>query len=352
MDSEFERVAYGADVDVDCRAVGLGELAGGGEVVGEELLADFGYAGVDEDVVEMVEVGCCLREGGSLGLPACDVALDVEEAGGGSLSSKITKAVTNPAPPTMVRNERGVYIAPSGKKTFIPLENNPAIFTELIHSLGVSPQLAFYDIYSLSDPDLLALIPKPVHALIFISPADVYHRVRETDSGTKNLTYSGSGDQEPVIWFKQTIGHACGLIALLHSVCNGSARRFITPGSTLEKLLREATPLKPLQRAEVLYNSDELEKAHMAVAFKGDSVAPLAAEPNGYHFISFVQGKDGHLYELEGSWDGPIDRGAMGLGEDVMSEKALEAGITRFVKAAEGNMEMSMIALCTKPEDD
>ncbi|KAK1066559.1 hypothetical protein LTR12_001791 [Friedmanniomyces endolithicus] len=252
----------------------------------------------------------------------------------------------------MSRNERGVYTDPSGKKTFIPLENNPLIFTELIHSLGVSPQLAFYDIYSLSDPDLLALIPKPVHALIFISPADVYHRVRETDAGTKNLTYSGSGDQEPVIWFKQTIGHACGLIALLHSVCNGSARQFITPGSTLAKLLREVTPLKALPRAEVLYHSEELEKAHMAVAFKGDSVAPLAAEPNGYHFISFVQGKDGHLYELEGSWDGPIDRGVMGSGDDVMSEKALEAGIRRFVKAAEGNMEMSMIALCTKPGDE
>ncbi|KAK0288630.1 hypothetical protein LTR91_007912 [Friedmanniomyces endolithicus] len=243
----------------------------------------------------------------------------------------------------MSRNERGVYIDPSGKKTFVPLENNPAVFTELIQSLGVSPQLVFYDIYSLSDPDLLALVPKPVHALIFITPADVYHRVRETDAGTKDLTYSGSGDQEPVIWFKQTIGHA---------VCNGSAREFITPGSTLDKLLREATPLEPLPRAEVLYNSDELEKAHMAVALKGDSVAPLAAEPNGYHFISFVQGKDGRLYELEGSWDGPIDRGVMGSGEDVMGEKALDAGIRRFVKAAEGNMEMSMIALCTKPEDE
>ncbi|TKA70432.1 hypothetical protein B0A55_07891 [Friedmanniomyces simplex] len=250
------------------------------------------------------------------------------------------------------RNERGVYIDPSGNKTFIPLENNPAVFTELTHRLGVSPKLAFYDIYSLDDPDLLSLIPKPVHALIFISPADVYHRVRKADGGTKELTYTGAGDQEPVIWFKQTIGHACGLIALLHSVSNGSAKEFITPGSTLDKLLREATPLKPLPRAEVLYDSDELEKAHMAVAFKGDSVAPLAAEPNGYHFISFVRGKDGHLYELEGSWDGPIDRGMMESGEDVLGEKALDAGIRRFVRAAEGNLEMSMIALCTKPEGD
>lgn len=207
-------------------------------------------------------------------------------------------------------------------------------------------------IYSIDDAELLSLIPRPVHALIFISPADVYHRVRANDAGDKQLKYDGSGDDEPVVWFKQTIGHACGLIALLHSVCNGSAKAFIKPDSTLDKILKKATPLKPLPRAEVLYDSDALEEAHMAMAFKGDSVAPLAAEPNGYHFISFVTGQDGHLYELEGGWNGPIDRGQLADGESVLDEKALDAGIRRFVKAAEGNMEFSMIALATKPKDE
>ena len=153
-----------------------------------------------------------------------------------------------------------------------------------------------------------------------------------------------------MIWFKQTIGHACGLIALLHSVSNGPARQFVKPDSLLYKLLKEATPLKPLPRAQVLYDSDELEAAHMAVAFKGDSAAPLAAEPNGYHFIAFVKGKDGHLYELEGGWGGPIDHCLLSDDEDVMSKKALDAGIRRFVKAAEGNLEFSMVALATRPE--
>ncbi|KAK5732896.1 hypothetical protein LTR17_010169 [Elasticomyces elasticus] len=253
----------------------------------------------------------------------------------------------------MSRNERGVYINPdTGKKTFIPLENNPEVFTELVHMLGLSLELGFYDIYSLDDPDLLALVPRPVHALIFISPGDVYHRVRKSDSGSKDLTYDGSGEDEPVIWFKQTIGHSCGLVALLHSVMNGTAKQFIEPGTTLDHLLKASTPLRPLPRADVLYNSDELERAHMSVATKGDSVAPQAIEPNGYHFISFVMGKDDHLYELEGSWDGPIDRGVMEPDEGLLSEKALEAGIRRFVKAAEGNMEFSMIALATKDEYD
>ncbi|KAK4547787.1 hypothetical protein LTR36_000745 [Oleoguttula mirabilis] len=250
----------------------------------------------------------------------------------------------------MSRNERGVFIDANGKKTFVPLENNPEVFTELVHRLGVSPNLGFYDIYSIDDPELLALVPKPVHALIFISPADVYHRVRQNDEGTKELTYNGSGDKEPVMWFKQTIGHSCGLIALLHSVANGSAKQFIAPGSDLDKLFEKALPLKPLPRADVLYNSDELERAHMACAFKGDTNAPMAAEPNGYHFISFVKGTDGHLYELEGGWNGPIDRGVLSESEDLLSEKALDMGIRRFVRAAEGNLEFSMVALATRPE--
>ena len=188
--------------------------------------------------------------------------------------------------------------------------------------------------------------------MIFISPADVYYRVRATDKGSKELTYDGSGEQEPVMWFKQTIGHACGLIALLHSVSNGPAKGFISPDSTLDKLLKESLPLKPLPRANVLYNSKELEKAHMASAGMGDSSAPDAEEPNGYHCISFVKGKDGHLYELEGSWDGPIDRGALSEEEDCLSDKALEIGVRRFVKAAEGNVEFSIVALAAQPEDE
>jgi ubiquitin carboxyl-terminal hydrolase L3 len=45
----------------------------------------------------------------------------------------------------MSRTERGVYIAPDGKKTFVPLENNPEVFDELIHKLGVSEKLGFHE---------------------------------------------------------------------------------------------------------------------------------------------------------------------------------------------------------------
>ncbi|KAI9155379.1 ubiquitin hydrolase L3 [Paramyrothecium foliicola] len=247
----------------------------------------------------------------------------------------------------------GVYFRPSGQKTFIPLENNPEVFNTIGRDLGISPELGFHDVYSIDEPELLAHIPRPVIALIFITPAEMYYKVRKaegTRSADEGLTYDGSGDEQPVMWFHQTIGHACGLYALLHSVAGGEGRTFVKEGSLLDTLFKEAAPLKPGPRAKVLYNSEELEKIHMSVARSGDSVAPPASEPNEFHFIAFVRGKDDHLWELEGGSDGPVDRGAFPREADMLSEAALEQGVKRFIKVASGDPNFSIVALAKKPE--
>jgi ubiquitin carboxyl-terminal hydrolase L3 len=245
----------------------------------------------------------------------------------------------------MADHEPGVHIREDGKKVFIPLENNPEVFTELVHRLGVSEKLSFHDVYSISDPELLAFVPRPCHALIFISPGDVYYRVHGRDE-PQEIKYDGTANEEPVVWFKQTIGNTCGFIALLHGVANGSAREYITRDSMLDNILKEALPLKPDPRAEVLYNSRELERVYMASATQGDSAAPRADEPVGYHFLAFVKGTNGHLFELEGSFNGPVDLGELKDEDDCLSEKALALGVGRYVEKAEGNMEFSIIALC------
>ncbi|CAK3915949.1 Ubiquitin carboxyl-terminal hydrolase isozyme L3 [Lecanosticta acicola] len=249
----------------------------------------------------------------------------------------------------MASTTPGVYINAKGKKTFVPLENNPEVFTELVHRLGVSPMVAFYDIYSIDDPDLLGFVPRPAHALIFIAPTPIYNKVRDKYDGPKNITYDACGEAEPVMWFRQTIGHACGLYSIVHAVGNGSARQFITPDSLIDGLLKKALPLKRVERADVLYHSEELERAHMACAVKGDSLAPSAEEPVGFHFITFVKGKDGNLWELEGSWN-PINRGPLDESEDMLSDKALDLGIRKYLREAveDGNLELSIVALSTR----
>jgi ubiquitin carboxyl-terminal hydrolase L3 len=247
----------------------------------------------------------------------------------------------------------GVWISPTGRKAFIPLENNPDVFTSLVHDLGVSTDLGFYDVYDLDEPSLLSLIPRPVYALIFIAPSDMQTAVRQQDGLPKSvsnggLTYDKSGPDEPVIWFLQTIKNACGLYALVHSVANGEARQFVAKGSALDKVIEDGLPLKPEARAKSFYDNQELEDAHMRAARLGSSEAPPAEVHAGHHFIAFAKGKDGHLWELEGTADGPIDRGLLEDGDDMLSEKALEKGVKRFINFAEGNVNFSIVALAKK----
>lgn len=110
--------------------------------------------------------------------------------------------------------------------------------TSLVHKLGLSPTLAFHDVYSLDDPALLAFVPRPVQALLLVFPVSkTYEKAREEEDASL-ADYSGSGPSEEVIWFKQTIRNACGMMGLLHSVCNGGARAMIGNGFPKETLLQ------------------------------------------------------------------------------------------------------------------
>lgn len=55
--------------------------------------------------------------------------------------------------------------------------------------------------------------------------------------------------------------------------------------------------------------------------------------------------------QLEGCWD-PIDRGALDESEDMLSERAIELGVGKYVKMSDGNLEFSIIAMCSRPEDE
>jgi len=161
--------------------------------------------------------------------------------------------------------------------------------------------------------------------------------------------YDGKGEGEPVIWYKQTIRNACGLIGLLHAVSNGSAKNFIEPDSNLSKLISDATPLPPVERADLLYNSQALESAHQNAASQGQSIAPDATDNVDLHYVCFVRSEStNHLWELDGRRKGPLDRGALGAGEDVLSDKALDLGVRRFLKREQengGELRFSLITL-------
>ena len=74
------------------------------------------------------------------------------------------------------------------------------------------------DVYGL-DEELLAFLPSPVVAMILLFPInekyETFRRKEEDDLKSKGQEIS------PKVYFmKQTIGNACGTVALLHSILN------------------------------------------------------------------------------------------------------------------------------------
>ncbi|GAD95234.1 ubiquitin C-terminal hydrolase L3 [Paecilomyces variotii No. 5] len=244
--------------------------------------------------------------------------------------------------------------APTTSKAFVPLENNPEVMSHLVHKLGLSRSFGFTDVYSIDEPDLLAFVPRPAHALLLVFPVSPTYEASRVAEDSPLPEYTGSGPSEPVMWFKQTIRNACGLIGLLHAVSNGEPRKNITPGSDLDQLLKTAESLPPIQRADLLYESKALESAHADAAKLGDTEAPQAEDNVDLHFVAFVKGDNGRLWELDGRRKGPLERGQLADDEDVLSEKALDLGVRRFLRIEKegGNPDLRFSLVSLGPHFD
>nr|CDP30623.1 Putative Ubiquitin carboxyl-terminal hydrolase isozyme L3 [Podospora anserina S mat+] len=239
--------------------------------------------------------------------------------------------MSNPDPPTTT--------APA----FIPLEANPELMTTLLTNLGMSPTLALHDVYSLTDPDLLSFIPRPAYALLLvfpITPTYESHRLAEDSLLPDHVPTP----DYPVIWFRQTIRNACGLMGLLHAIANSPAE-FITPDSDLDRIVKTALPLDTIGRARLLETEESLARAHRTAAERGDTAAPEATDEVDLHYVAFVKGRDGGLWEMDGRRKGPIRRGELEGEEDVLSEKGLVLGARKFLEREGGDLRFSAVAL-------
>jgi len=117
----------------------------------------------------------------------------------------------------------------------------------------------------------------------------------------------------------------------------------------LAKLLNDAIPLKPIERADLLYESEALESAHRDAASGGDTAAPAAEDNIDLHYVCFVKSAKNELWELDGRRKGPLNRGQLSPDEDVLSEKALNLGVRSFLnreaQAGGGELRFSLITL-------
>lgn len=65
-----------------------------------------------------------------------------------------------------------------------------------------------------------------------------------------------------------------------------------------------------------------------------------------FHYVCFVRSnKDKHLYEMDGDRKGPVDRGALGPDEDVLSETVL-AIVREYLQRENGeNLNFGLLVL-------
>lgn len=111
-------------------------------------------------------------------------------------------------------------------------------------------------------------------------------------------------------------------MGLLHSLANTSVRSSLPPDSPLAQLIKAAQPLNPIQRAELLTHSKELEAAHTSAASGGQTAAPAADDRVDLHFTCFVRDASSkELVELDGNRKGPVYRGVkVDRQEDLLNE--------------------------------
>lgn len=125
------------------------------------------------------------------------------------------------------------------------------------------------------------------------------------------------------------------------------------PTSDLQKLIQDALPLGAVDRADLLYESQALERAHQSAATQGQSNTPAAEDDIDLHYVCFVKDQKDHLWEMDGRRKGPLDRGFVG-GDDVLSEKALNLGVRKFIsrEAELGGRELRFSLIALAPSMD
>ncbi|WFD33987.1 ubiquitinyl hydrolase 1 [Malassezia cuniculi] len=225
---------------------------------------------------------------------------------------------------------------------WVPLEANPELFAAWCSTLGLDgARHSFYDVFGFDD-ELLAMIPQPVNALLFLFPlTDAVEERHRADDASRT-------PPEGLLWFKQTIGNACGTIGLLHAIANSAAKDAVIPGSALDDILTKARATTAEERVAVLANSEALRMAHAAVADDGQTAAPDAHDPVNLHFVAFVRA-NGKLVELDGRRTGPIEHDVAVPTQDDLLKAAVQFVQQYYVAANPDELGFNMIALSGAP---
>mmetsp|Transcript_19683 Transcript_19683/g.32892 ORF Transcript_19683/g.32892 Transcript_19683/m.32892 type:complete len:234 (-) Transcript_19683:642-1343(-) len=222
-------------------------------------------------------------------------------------------------------------------KQWFPLESNPGVMNAYAEKMGLNiSEYSFTDVFSTEDW-ALDMVSKPVVGVVMlfpIKPASEEFARQEKEK----IEVDGQIVSPNVYYMKQTIGNACGTIGILHAIGNARSVVSITPGSYLESLYERTSTMNPAEIAAFLEADDELEETHVSAAEGGQSQATMDVNT---HFICFSH-MDGHLYELDGRKQSPINHGPTSA-ETLLADAC--AVIKGFMDRDPGEVKFTIVAL-------
>lgn len=218
--------------------------------------------------------------------------------------------------------------------TWFPLESNPELMNKYITSLGAQG-VGVQEVLSVEDW-ALDMVEGEVKAVLFLYPLTQPQREHEAVDPPKKLEANQPGSGIP-FFMRQTVGNACGTVALLHALANAAQVRaaaglssITSDGSWLASFVADTREMSPDAAATYIAEgaaAESLERAHTATAT--DEANATAVETDvDTHFIAFVSA-GGQLYELDGRKEGPVAHGSC----------AAEELLTKAVGAIKGFME-------------
>ncbi|KAI9319378.1 hypothetical protein BX666DRAFT_1467909 [Dichotomocladium elegans] len=220
------------------------------------------------------------------------------------------------------------------KIKWLPLEGNPDVWNTIAHKHGMDTHWGFTDIFGF-DPELLAFVPRPVAAIIFLYPITEESEKQRHEEEAR-LTKREQDISPQVMFFKQTISNACGMMALIHSLANNKG--LLGPG-LFNDIIKKAKRLSPEERAELLEGCEALANVHESGAQEGQTKPPSLEEEVSLHFVCFVD-VDSHLYELDGRKPFPINHGKC---TDLVECSAKV--MRKFIERDPGHQDYSAMAL-------
>ena len=230
--------------------------------------------------------------------------------------------------------------------------NPQDVMNTYIQKMGVdTSNLKFCEVLSMEDW-ALEMVPQPCHGVIMLFP--IKNASEEYNSAqSKRMAEEGQVVSPNLKWIKQNIGNACGTIGILHALSNlwDPDSLKVETGSYISKFMNETKAMNGEQIAAYLDSEeggDELEEVHQEACAEGQTESPDENTSVDTHFVCFSL-VDGHLYELDGRQDGPVNHGEC-TPESLLGNACNV--VKGYMERDPGEVRFTIVALAAAPSEE